>query len=386
MKLGNTSQTVIPVPNFFYNQTSREIDTFNVSHRRRYFKEKDLFRMTKDMNFSNNPRKNLKKFEQLNKEKYIPIHKRNLHTKHNLSSKVRNTREDENLKTFNSDSSESKEKYDVKKHNGFKQYTDYMERTNFSKITQGDVREEIRTNIKDLLDKINTNFDIEKFKQVDIKSHSETMNSIKFTPLATINQNEENETQRFKNTLRNKIKSLTTVNSLSKEKAIKTFQKENNNNNLDSSDENHNLRSKKGSNLPVLENTRNAQTSLNLASDHKSDKYDKVSFPNMTTLTYTNFLVPYKKNLDRRREKESQSQMFKKSDYFNIIKPENYSCMNHRKIFCESYFSKPINSNLHSTYRDADGVKIFNCETRSACPDLSNVYKSFRDQKEVIFK
>jgi hypothetical protein len=78
MKLGNTSQSIVPVPNFFLNSTFSDVDTFKVPSRRRYFREKDLFRHTRDLNFSNNRRHNQKKYEDFNKEKFIPIHKRDI--------------------------------------------------------------------------------------------------------------------------------------------------------------------------------------------------------------------------------------------------------------------------------------------------------------------
>ena len=77
MKLGNTSQTQVPVPNFYLTKNVIEMDVFKTKNEmKKSFREKDLFRQTKDINLSNNFRNKQKMFEEYNKTKYIPIHKR----------------------------------------------------------------------------------------------------------------------------------------------------------------------------------------------------------------------------------------------------------------------------------------------------------------------
>ena len=73
MKMGNTSLSIIPVPNFYMNRTLYEMETFKIRKKKNYFVEEDLFKKTKDLNLSNNPRLNLNKFENFNDGKSLII-------------------------------------------------------------------------------------------------------------------------------------------------------------------------------------------------------------------------------------------------------------------------------------------------------------------------
>ena len=126
MKLGNISQTIVPVPNFFMNTKSRTVDTFNIysktdsniinrnncikkpislkkniktqleknestsnstksipfiSYKREntVFRTGDVLTTFYDLNINNNPRLFTRECIDLNKEKYIPIYYRNNH-------------------------------------------------------------------------------------------------------------------------------------------------------------------------------------------------------------------------------------------------------------------------------------------------------------------
>ena len=121
MKLGNISQTIVPIPNFFIDQKSRQIEAFNLydkidsqnynkynnnkkpislkkniksqldidetssnssksipktlfKHNNSNFKAHDVLTTFFDLNINNNPRIFTRQYSQLNKEKYIPIY------------------------------------------------------------------------------------------------------------------------------------------------------------------------------------------------------------------------------------------------------------------------------------------------------------------------
>jgi hypothetical protein len=69
MKIGNVSQSVIPVPDFFYTRSLKPMDTFNITqYNKRYFRPNDLFNKTQDINLGNNYRNRDRKYEEYNKK------------------------------------------------------------------------------------------------------------------------------------------------------------------------------------------------------------------------------------------------------------------------------------------------------------------------------
>jgi hypothetical protein len=385
MKLGNTSQSIVPVPNFFLNSTFSDVDTFKVPARRRYFREKDLFRHTRDLNFSNNRRHNQKKYEDFNKEKYIPIHKRdiNLNIGHLQGSLSGQKYGQNDMYLLDSDRVDKDETNKFKSSNlEFGKFTHYMEKTNISKIVNGDVREEISSNIKELLEKINTNLDMKEYNKFDKKHNSMIHNTIKFTPITTFNKHNENETDRFKRTLKEKLNSLTAVNEKSKEKALTSL-----NFNYSSSKEgiisnsnnenpklhtkkimselnvpNLNLESKLRStsqtagvpnNYTTLHNTNfnTMYSSMNTNSSNNKniifhnitknateyENFDEYSSNNLNKYDLRHFRIPSKKNYQRKKESELMRKTTDMDPYLSTIKTENYNSLKYKQNFNENY-------------------------------------------------
>ena len=73
MKAGNTSLSVVTIPNLFYTRNLINVQAFKEMPKNQYFGEKLLCKKLKDLNFSGNPRNDLKKFEQYNKTRYKPM-------------------------------------------------------------------------------------------------------------------------------------------------------------------------------------------------------------------------------------------------------------------------------------------------------------------------
>ena len=71
MKIGNISQTIVPVPNFFLNQSTRKLDTFAASTTRNkkslYYRDKDLFTKNLDININHKKRNEFRKSKKKNK-------------------------------------------------------------------------------------------------------------------------------------------------------------------------------------------------------------------------------------------------------------------------------------------------------------------------------
>lgn len=323
MKLGNVSQTIVPVPNFFLNKNLTHVDTFNVTAGKRYYREKELLKCTKDLNFSNNPRKYSKKYDEINKEKYVPIHRRILQDNSALNS-LRNHSEEKPKNEYKIENPTFDEKK-LKSTGDFGKYTTFMEKTNVSKVTRGDIREGIQNNIKDLLEKINTNYDMKRYNSTDKKTNSVMLNSIMYTPLTLYNQQNENETQKFKKALLAKLNSLSVVNPNSKQTAIRNFRTVN---------ENH--LNKSSNNLPNLGQTMNKMDgtttwgakTFNEANNKTFYNNSSINFMNEFSTNYQDFLLPAKKSYWRRKQKENEKLM-RENDAFQI-RSESYASMQFR--------------------------------------------------------
>ncbi len=215
MKLGNTSQTLITVPKFFYTKSEKDVDILNNTQRKKYFREKDLFNKSRDLNFCNNQRKNFRNFEHQNVEKYIPIHKmeatlrsfsENKQTLHSTHKSRTDMSDDESVANTSGE-------YD--------KFTKYMKDTNITLQTKGDLRDEIRGNISNLINKINTNFDIDRWNKTDTRSQYNYNNSNVYSPLTLFNMTNFSEQEKFTNTLRDKVSSLKEIDNNVRKKSIK---------------------------------------------------------------------------------------------------------------------------------------------------------------------
>lgn len=231
MKLGNTSQSTVPVPNFFLNNSLNQMETFEVSDKKRYFREKDLFRMTKDINFCNNPRNFNRKHENFNKQKYIP-------DLTNINSILKSYSNNHYKKTHNYFSSP--------KHDSYEQYRSFLEKTNVTNFTNPNLKDEIKNNINVLINKIKSEYDLDKWAKTDTRSNFLTFNtdeeqqqhtaydssasylmnnnySVTKANLKNLKAN-ETDAMKFKTILRDKVKTMS-INKNLKEKLISTMDK-----------------------------------------------------------------------------------------------------------------------------------------------------------------
>lgn len=85
----------------------------------------------------------------------------------------------------------------------------YQKGTSFNK---NNFVSDFRLKMNNLLDKINSNFDTEKWMNTDFKSIFNKMNDNMFTPITYYNSNNESETAKFRYTLQEKIKNLSLPN------------------------------------------------------------------------------------------------------------------------------------------------------------------------------
>ncbi len=208
MKLGNSSQTQVPVPNFYLTKSVIEMDVFKTrTDMKRTFREKDLFRQTKDINLSNNFRNKQKLFEEYNKTKYIAIHKRDNYNK--LLPEI-------NKKP--NTSNKYLEDYD--------KFQSYMYKTDISNFTNPNLRENIRSNINSLLERINSNYDMDKWNNNSSRPVFHKFTQETYSDLTLHNQNNPSESENFRNTLSDKLRTMSNFGTeKNKQNLLKTFSK-----------------------------------------------------------------------------------------------------------------------------------------------------------------
>jgi hypothetical protein len=320
MKLGNTSQSIVPVPNIYLTRDLKNLETFNPCGKKKYFREKDLFRLTKDINLSNNPRNSFRKFDEFNRTKYVAVHKIDtLRKKFNIPEPT---------------------KPEVQTSEEFAKFTDYMYKTNVSNYINQGLKEEIKSNIGNLLDRINSNFDLNKWNLHDTKTSFLNHNTESYTGITMYNHNNESENTKFKNTLRDKINSLNTVDEEGKFRASKNFQRINQTGESKLMETGQKMlegtiMSNRNSEMNKSQYNR-SQSSFDknpnekIINDNKS-LYEK--FQN--TSLYKEFPSPTRMEFTQKKGEKISYKRKKVDDY--IISFDKYNSQKHKNIFCEPY-------------------------------------------------
>ena len=206
MKLGNISQSIVPVPNLFVIQDLKPVDTFYLSKSKSsYFRSKDLFNKSYFLDINRNKNININKIlDKINKSKYISINNnnKNLEEKKFSSSSLKN---------------------------------DYFNKN---------LREDLFNDTYNLLERINEKYDMKRWNEFNHRFYYfDKINKTVYNPLTfrskdknyDINDEDKNLKQKFSKTLREKILNLKTINSRTKnflyKKNIKNICNNDNNNN-----------------------------------------------------------------------------------------------------------------------------------------------------------
>jgi len=204
MKLGNISQSIVPVPNLFVIQDLKPVDTFYLSKSKSsYFRSKDLFNKSYFLDINRNKNININKIlDKINKSKYISINNnnKNLEEKKFSFSSLKN---------------------------------DYFNKN---------LREDLFNDTYNLLERINEKYDMKRWNEFNHRFYYfDKINKTVYNPLTfrpkeknyDINDEDKNLKQKFSQTLREKILNLKTINSRTKsflyKKNIKNIYDKNNN-------------------------------------------------------------------------------------------------------------------------------------------------------------
>ena len=308
MKLGNISQTIVQVPNFFVDQKTRTIEAFNLyqktsknnskikkilklklnsmssksqnssveknkekdssilyktsrqkkvdsfNRKSNYYRDSDLLTTFYNLNINKNPRNFTRQWIQMNQEKYLPLYYRN---NYNLDFK-------ENTKTYfpgivdmNKPKSVAQKNLTIKCDDieNYKKFKEYQKKQDIFGFLNPNLREELQSQTKNLIDKINMNYDIKKWDKFDTRTTFNKFYQTEYSPLNSALKNTETLSEKFGKTLKLKALNLTNINLQTKkviEKSMNSTDTENYDN-LDEEQYFKTLVSNSGNNLLKLQ-------------------------------------------------------------------------------------------------------------------------------------
>ena len=206
--LGNISQTIVPVPLFFLEKDEKNLETFHIPKNTRsniYYTDAKVMNSMIDINFNRNPRFSIKTSEDKNREKYIPIYNRK---KYKSNSEFKGT-------YFPNIIDNSKTRTEYPK-TDYEKYIDYKNKTDYLEFFQPKLRQEIFETTNNLLDRINANYDMDRWNKFDHNTQFHKFFQTAYSPITDVINSEGNVRDKFSQTLRDKALSLRSVSPKTK--------------------------------------------------------------------------------------------------------------------------------------------------------------------------
>ena len=261
MKLGNVSQSIIPVPKFFLNH--RTIDLFTSfsnndqlavteriiekikkkkkmkkSRNKSYYRAKDVLSINCDLNINLNPRYMSQQAMSYNTKKYIPLYHRDIYES-NAEAKGTYFPDIIDMNPIKSSNVPK-----IKSQNNFQKYKEYKKKINIEEIINPDLRKDIVDNTNNLLSRINMNYDVKKWGEFDCRTTFNRFHQTAYSPLTDVIKNSVSEKEAFNSTLRQKALTLKTISSKAKESIQRSIQKKEFNTNMENCEEKINYENK----------------------------------------------------------------------------------------------------------------------------------------------
>jgi hypothetical protein len=260
MKLGNVSQSIIPVPKFFLNH--RTIDLFTSfpngqfasterivekiqkkkkmkkSRNKSYYRVKDVLSINCDININLNPRYMSQQAMCYNTKKYIPLYHRDKY-KNNAEAKGTYFPDIIDMNPIKSSNVPQ-----IKSQSNLQKYKEYKKKINIEEIINPDLRNDIVSNTNNLLKRINMNYDIKKWGEFDCRTTFNRFHQTAYSPLTDVIKNSVSEKDAFNSTLRQKALTLRTISNKAKESLKRSIQKKDFSPNIKNSEEKINYEKK----------------------------------------------------------------------------------------------------------------------------------------------
>ena len=231
MKLGNVSQSIVPVPKYFiknksidlirlYSKTDTNFSPKRIIHKRKklknksFFRSKDILSLNLDFNINHNPRYNhLKSFTE-NTKRYIPFYQEK---NYKNNAEMKGTYFPDIIYMNNINNIKSIDKYNEKKPRSvIQQYKEYKNSTNIELKINPDLRSDLVHNTQNLISKINMNLDLKRWNDFDSRITFNLFHQPAYSPITDYNQKNKSDKEAFSETLKEKAKGLKTVNDNAK--------------------------------------------------------------------------------------------------------------------------------------------------------------------------
>ena len=348
MKLGNVSQSIIPVPKFFLNH--RTIDLFTSfskkdplvsaeriiekikkkkkmkkSRNKSYYRAKDVLAINCDLNINLNPRYMSLQSMSYNTKKYIPLYHRD---KYQNNAEAKGTYFPD---IIDMNPIKSANVSQMKNQSNLQKYKEYKKKINIEEIINPDLRKDIVSNTNNLLKRINMNYDIKKWGEFDCRTTFNRFHQTAYSPLTDVIKNSVSEKDAFNSTLRQKALTLRTISNKAKESIKRSIQKKDFDTNLSNCEEKINYENKdillKNSPRDFLRLSYN-----NCASPQYNKKDKQFVIKNITITNKINKTKLYNGFPSSTREEFNKID-FLKNNQFNST---NYD--NKRKVFSEEKY------------------------------------------------
>ena len=259
MKLGNVSQTIVPVPNFFIDRKSRNVESFNIYNKTNInkkkkptslklnfktqldledtssnnsksipkafkkentiFRDQDVLTTIYDLNINNNPRFYSRQYLQMNKKKYIPIY---YQKKFPNLTQIKETYFPDIVELNKTDNIFQKNKkakkiLSLKYLQNYYNFKKYQKDENIEELLSPTLREDIQNDTKNLIDRINMNYDIQKWNDFDSRKTFNRFFQTAYSPINDVNKNTISIKDKFADIIRQKALCLKTVNNRTKQ-------------------------------------------------------------------------------------------------------------------------------------------------------------------------
>ena len=282
MKLGNISQSIVPVPNFFMDQKTRKLETFHLYNKtdsnfyknkskiksklklnplsiqnnntqseideissynsqfspkfkrqnsNPYFRDRDVLTTFYNLNINNNPRNFSRQWIECNREKYVPAYHQKKYPEYTEMKKTYFP-DIIDLNSIDKHKHEYNKIMPLKCMENFYNYKNYRKRENTEEFLSQNLREDIKHNTKNLIDRINMNYNIKKWSDFDSRTTFNRFFQTAYSPLNNAIKNSESLKNTFSKVLKQKALSLKIIN-LQAKKLIEKAMNNTDNNNID---------------------------------------------------------------------------------------------------------------------------------------------------------
>jgi len=228
MKLGNVSQSIVPVPKYFINNKSIDLVSLysktdtnfspkrNIRRKRKtrnisYYRTRDILTINSDFNYNLNPRYNQIKSFSINTKKYIPLFK---DKKYKNNAEIKGTYFPDII--YMNDIKDAKKNDNERSKTVIQQYKEYKRSTNIEQKINPDLRSDIVHNTENLIKQINMKFDFKRWNEFDSRTTMNLFHQPAYSPLVDFNKNNITEKEAFSDTLRQKAIGLKTISNKAK--------------------------------------------------------------------------------------------------------------------------------------------------------------------------